>query len=112
MNEQFKRLFMFTFDRLIARFGIPEANRLRRWQGLKVVSCMVYGKVISTRIRSTFASFLLLSSEVETSFGSLFGESLVAYDPHRHQDTIPWRRRSPSARADLSAYLYFFIMNF
>ena len=34
---------------------------------------------------------------------------LVAYDPDRHQDTIPRRRRSPFARADLSAYLYFFI---
>ena len=38
--------------------------------------------------------------------------SMVAYDPRRHQDTIPRRRRSPFARADLSAYLYFFIMNF
>ena len=37
---------------------------------------------------------------------------LVAYDPRRHQDTIPRRRRSPFARADLSAYLYFVIMNF
>ena len=37
---------------------------------------------------------------------------LVAYDPRRHQDTIPRRRRSPFARADLSAYLYFFIMKF
>ena len=36
-------------------------------------------------------------------------ENLVAYDPRRHQDTIHRRRRSPFARADLSAYLYFFI---
>ena len=35
--------------------------------------------------------------------------NVVAYDPRRHQDTIPRRRRSPFARADLSAYLYFFI---
>ena len=34
---------------------------------------------------------------------------VVAYDPRRHQDTIPRRRKSPFARADLSAYLYFFI---
>ena len=38
--------------------------------------------------------------------------TLVAYDPRRHQDTIPRRRRSPFARADLSAYLYFFISLF
>ena len=35
--------------------------------------------------------------------------NLVAYDPRRHQDTIPRHRKSPFARADLSAYLYFFI---
>ena len=31
--------------------------------------------------------------------------TMVAYDPRRHQDTMPWRRRSPFARADLSTYL-------
>ena len=36
-------------------------------------------------------------------------DTVVAYDPRRHQDTIPRCRRSPFARADLSAYLYFFI---
>ena len=40
------------------------------------------------------------------------GGSMVAYDPCCHQDTIPPCRRSPFVCADLSAYLYFFIMNF
>ena len=52
-----------------------------------------------------FSDFLGNSLEV-------FMDNLVAYDPRRHQDTIPRRRRSPFARAHLSAYLYFFIKNF
>ena len=40
------------------------------------------------------------------------GGLVVAYHSRRHEDTIPRRRRSPFACTDLSAYLYFFIMNF
>ena len=49
--------------------------------------------------------FKLFQMDVNSAF-------LVAYDPRRHQDTIPRRRRSPFARAHLSAYLISLLRTF
>ena len=82
--------------------GIPLPN----------VSSKIFSKVIEYFKKHVDASFN--SSAMKNFDGISLGKRgiVVAYVPRRHQGTIPRHRRSPFARADLSAYLYFFIMNF
>ena len=80
--------------------GMQKAGRERKREGIGMNSS---GEVCRRSAgRMTRRGFLGVTGEGK----------VVAYDPRRHHDTISRRRRSPFARADLSAYLYFFIKNF
>ena len=102
VEEIFQEVIDFSRDGVSWRFFV-------HWLGRPPEDDVYISEVDLERLRSNHWSpcrLLLLTrrSRVLPTAGGL-----VAYDPRRHQDTIPRRQRSPFARADLSAYLYFFI---
>ena len=105
VEEIFREVIDFSGDGVSWRF-------LVHWPGRPPENDVYILEVDLERLQSDLWSPCRLLLPTQQSRVLLTPGGLVAYDPRLHQDTIPRRRRNPFAHADLSDYLYFFIMNF
>ena len=93
-------------------FAAHDSERKRPRSRLEILTIVV--RSLLDRDHDQARSWHLLEQKLSEIHGESWSydvapRNLVAYDPRRHQDTIPRRLRSPFARASirLSLFLYY-----